>query len=199
MSDAPATSAAFHALLDLMREAEQKFASAGLDLADVLDGYRWVFSITQVALDTQVWADDARPLFVPIVGPYKKWGGDNSDAYYYYAPIDPARSYRVRGTRGDAAYLSLTVYGGPRDGNYSVRADKTSNDEIGLLIDGFNHMLEQVELRDAELPRTLLASWYWSFRICPMNSSILSCQYFSVPLPSNFRRPTSAFRSATNF
>lgn len=128
MSDAPATSAAFHALLDVMREAEQKFANVGLDPADVLDGYKWVFSITQVALDTQVWADEARPLFVPIVGPTKKWGGDNSDAFYEFAPIDPARTYRVRGKRGDAAYLSLTVYGGPRDGNYSNRIVGTVND-----------------------------------------------------------------------
>ena len=29
-------------------------------------------------------------------GPYKKWGGDNADAFYCYAPIDPTRTYRVR-------------------------------------------------------------------------------------------------------
>src|ERR1019366_7094300 len=34
---------------------------------------------------------------------------------------DPARTYRVRVTPGDAVYLSLTVYGGPRDGHYSDR------------------------------------------------------------------------------
>jgi len=34
---------------------------------------------------------------------------------------------------------------------YSVRADKHSNDEIGVLIDGFNDMLNQIESRDEEL------------------------------------------------
>jgi signal transduction histidine kinase/CheY-like chemotaxis protein/HPt (histidine-containing phosphotransfer) domain-containing protein len=35
--------------------------------------------------------------------------------------------------------------------NYSSRAVKTSNDELGTLIDCFNEMLQQIELRDAEL------------------------------------------------
>jgi two-component system sensor histidine kinase/response regulator len=38
-----------------------------------------------------------------------------------------------------------------RDQNYSRRVDKTSADELGALVDGFNAMLEQVEQRTAEL------------------------------------------------
>ena len=34
---------------------------------------------------------------------------------------------------------------------YSTRAEKQGEDELGLLIDGFNGMLEQIELRDREL------------------------------------------------
>ncbi len=37
------------------------------------------------------------------------------------------------------------------DKNYSVRAVKESNDEIGQLIDGFNDMLDQIEQRDKVL------------------------------------------------
>ena len=33
--------------------------------------------------------------------------------------------------------------------NYSIRAVKTGNDDLGLLMDGFNNMLEQIQLRDA--------------------------------------------------
>ena len=86
-----------------------------------LEAHRWLFSILQVAIDVYVWADTQRPRFVEIVGPYKKWGGDNADAFYCYAPIDPSRSYLVRCHVGDAVYLSLTVYGGPDDGRYSDR------------------------------------------------------------------------------
>jgi len=35
--------------------------------------------------------------------------------------------------------------------DYSVRATKQSEDELGTLIDGFNAMLEQIQVRDAEL------------------------------------------------
>ncbi len=43
----------------------------------------------QVALDAHVWADTGRPRFVDIVGPNKKWGGDNTDAFYQHAPDRP--------------------------------------------------------------------------------------------------------------
>jgi two-component system sensor histidine kinase/response regulator len=35
--------------------------------------------------------------------------------------------------------------------DYSIRALKQSGDEVGVLIDGFNEMLEQIQIRDAEL------------------------------------------------
>ncbi len=35
--------------------------------------------------------------------------------------------------------------------DYSIRAKKTSKDEIGILIDGFNHMLEQIQVREEDL------------------------------------------------
>jgi two-component system sensor histidine kinase/response regulator len=38
---------------------------------------------------------------------------------------------------------------GSRD--YSIRAGKESEDEVGVLIDGFNEMLAQIQIRDAEL------------------------------------------------
>jgi PAS domain S-box-containing protein len=37
--------------------------------------------------------------------------------------------------------------------NYAVRAEKTTNDEIGALIDGFNEMLGQIQARDARLEK----------------------------------------------
>ncbi|MFH1371776.1 MAG: ATP-binding protein [Planctomycetota bacterium] len=38
--------------------------------------------------------------------------------------------------------------------DYSTRASKQSNDEVGLLIDSFNEMLEQIQQRDSELVKT---------------------------------------------
>ena len=35
--------------------------------------------------------------------------------------------------------------------NYAIRAQRTTDDELGILIDGFNEMLSQIQRRDAEL------------------------------------------------
>jgi hypothetical protein len=104
----------------------QQLTEAG-DRDTLLEAHKWILSILQVAAEVHLWADTARPRFVEIVGPYKKWGGDNADAFYCYAPIDPERTYRVVLHPGDAVYMSLSVYGGPRDGRYSERIVGTVN------------------------------------------------------------------------
>lgn len=139
------TTRAAHELLDLLRGLDAEFLAGPRALTDdvsVLEGYRWIFSVLQVAFEAYVWADRNRPRFVDIVGPYKKWGGDNADAFYQYAPIDPARTYRVRGRKGDSVYLSLTVYGGPDDGRYSERIVGSLNDrQISCAPDGAFEMI----------------------------------------------------------
>ena len=40
------------------------------------------------------------------------------------------------------------------DADYSVRVDKPGNDEIGILYDGFNNMLEQIQKRQEDLERS---------------------------------------------
>jgi hypothetical protein len=127
------TGKVFNELIEELRGLEQRLLEGPnrpLDDQGLLEGYKWIFSILAVGLDAFVWADPGRPRFVDIVGPYRKWGGDNADAFYQYAPIDPTRTYRVRGRRGDAVYFSLTVYGGPNDGRYSDRIVGTVNDRM---------------------------------------------------------------------
>ena len=118
------TAAAARDLLALMSGFEERFSKgdpALLDEQSVLESYRWIFTIVQVGMQAHLWADAQRPHFVDIVGRYQKWGGDNSDAFYQYAPIDPTKTYRVKARRADAVYWSLTIYGGPNDGRYSER------------------------------------------------------------------------------
>ena len=114
------TAKAYRELVDLLGRIEERFTHLD-DEQTVVEGYRWILSILQVGAEVWLYGDAQRPRFVDIVGPTKKWGGDNTDAAYQYAPVDPRRTYRVTGRRGDAVYLSLTVYGGPDDGHYSTR------------------------------------------------------------------------------
>ncbi len=97
-------SEAFGSLLDEVRAVEQRLLNADppLEEADVLDGYRWALSLLRVASEAYIWGDADKPILVDVIGPYLKWGGDNSDAFYQLAPVDPSRSYRVTGNRGDA-------------------------------------------------------------------------------------------------
>ena len=116
------TEIAFTDLLDAVAATHRRMVEQLVDdPATLLEAHKWILSILQVAAEVNLWADTARPRFVEIVGPYKKWGGDNADAFYCYAPIDPTRTYLVTVEPGDAVYLSLTVYGGPDDGRYSER------------------------------------------------------------------------------
>jgi hypothetical protein len=118
------TRAAFHELLDVLRDGDRVFLDGPRAVGDelsALEGYRWLTEVLSVALDCYLWGDPARPELVRIVSPTRKFGGDNADAFYAFAPLDPERTYRVRGRVGDAAYLSLCVYGGPTDGRWSNR------------------------------------------------------------------------------
>ncbi len=134
------TTAAFRELLDLVRDGDQLFLTGPRAVGDevtVVEGYRWLTEVLAVALECYLWADAARPSIVPIVGPTRKFGGDNADAFYQFAPLDPRRTYRLRGRRGDAVYLSITVYGGPTDGRWSNRIVGTLNDRnLQIMPDG---------------------------------------------------------------
>lgn len=128
---------AYAELIELLGSLPSLFLGGDREVLDPqsrLEGFPWALSILHVGVLAQLWADADRPNFVDIVGPELKWGGDNADAFYCHAAVDPARTYRVWGDRGDAVYFSLTVYGGPRDGRYSERIVTSINDE-GLFFD----------------------------------------------------------------
>jgi signal transduction histidine kinase/DNA-binding NarL/FixJ family response regulator len=52
---------------------------------------------------------------------------------------------------GPVEHLSKTAQTITDDRNYQVRANKTTDDELGRLVDCFNAMLEQIEQRDVQL------------------------------------------------
>ena len=138
MSERLQTAEAFHELMELVKGLDASFDTGPAALsqeADRLDGYVWITSILRVALDAYLWADPLRPRFVDIVGPDKKWGGDNADAFYCLTAVDGRHRYRIRGRCGDACYLALTVYGGPRDGSYGAQRTVATLNDRDMTID----------------------------------------------------------------
>lgn len=134
------TTAAWHELLDGLRELETTFLQGERAVEGeqaVTDGYRMLATLLGVGLDTYLFADPSRPEFLDTLTPFRRdrrWGGDNTDAYYAFVVLDPTRTYRVSGHRGDSAYFSLTVYNEPSPGAWSDRVVGIVNDsdlEIG--------------------------------------------------------------------
>lgn len=126
-SSAWEVTAAWRELLDGLRELDGTFLSGDRAVgreAAVVDGYRALLTTLGVGLDAYLFVDPSRPVFVPSNTPFRRdrrWGGDNTDCYYLFAGIDPARTYRISGQRGDSAYFSLTVYNEPSPGAWSDR------------------------------------------------------------------------------
>jgi hypothetical protein len=97
----------------------------------VAEGYRMLATILAVSLDIYLFSDKQRPAFVDTVNPHRRdrrWGGDNTDAYYSFVMLDPARTYRIGGRRNDSAYFSLTIYNEPAPGAWSDKVIGVVND-----------------------------------------------------------------------
>ncbi len=125
---------AWRELLEGLAQLDRQFLEGPRGVGDersVAEGYRMLATGLAVALDVYLYADTSRPAFVDVNTPFRRdraWGGDNTDAYYSVATLDPARRYRVSGQRGDSAYFSLTVYNEPAPGQWSNRVVGIVND-----------------------------------------------------------------------
>jgi len=126
--------AAWRELLDGLRDLDARFLVGDKAVhgeQGAVEGYKFLATMFALAMDIYLFADAARPRFVDINTPWRRdraWGGDNTDAYYMFAPLDPQRTYRVSGRRGDSAYFSLTVYNEPQPGHWSNRILGIVND-----------------------------------------------------------------------
>ena len=137
-------------LLTTLGELDQSFLEGSRAVSDdrhVADGYRMIATTLGVALDTWLFAEPTRPQFVELNTPFRRdrrWGGDNTDAYYLFAPIDETRRYRISGNRGDSAYFSLTAYNEPSPGAWSDQIVGIWNDDaLDIDDDGdFSFVLE---------------------------------------------------------
>jgi hypothetical protein len=93
------------AALDTMRNA------TGVPRTDVdtAEGYRWVTRLASLAQDWFVEkGDPLHPQLFQLQDEYRKLLVDNPDVRYLFCVLDDTRSYRLTGTRGEAAYVGLT-------------------------------------------------------------------------------------------
>ena len=113
---------AFHELLDCLREIDERWLGPEWNLtssADVAEGFRNLMHLLQGGLVGHFEDDALHPRFRRIVTPTRKFMGDNADAIYYDAPVDPSRVYRVRGRMDGAVYVSITIEAGAAEGRFA--------------------------------------------------------------------------------
>ena len=121
------STAAWRELLETLGGLDRTFLEGDRAVTDdrhIADGYRMLATTLGVAFDTYLFADPSRPLWVELnspVRPDRRWGGDNTDAYYFMCPVDPNRRYRISGNKGDSVYFSVTAYNEPSPGAWSDR------------------------------------------------------------------------------
>ena len=95
--------------------------------ADWAEGYRWVTRLVSLA---QEWfvekSDPLHPQLFQAQSEYRKLLVDNPDVRYGFCALDEAHTYRLVGTRGEAAYVGLTfgtpVGKGPAGGRTGTTA-----------------------------------------------------------------------------
>ena len=87
---------------------------------DIAEGQRYLLHLLSAAIDFYLEGDPARPWFVSMVSPIRKYLGDNPDARYFFTPLYGDRYYRITGRRKGQEYLSYTVHGGSHDGNWNA-------------------------------------------------------------------------------
>ena len=123
---------AFHDLMGLLGEVDERFLGPAWGLGtpeDVAGGFRAVMHVLQGALFSHFEEDPQHPRFLPIVSPSRKFTGDNADAVYYEAVIDPSLAYRVRGNAGGAIYTSITLEAGAQQAGFGTHTAGVLNDE----------------------------------------------------------------------
>jgi len=83
------------------------------DPFDRAEGFRYLTRLLRAGLESQVEFADLRfPGFFQLANETIKIGNDNPDNCYRNANVSGRYRYRIRGTRGDAPYLSFGTKGG---------------------------------------------------------------------------------------
>lgn len=130
----PQSSAAWRELLTAFADFENLFLEGPKAVRGetaVAEGYRFLATMLGLSLDVTLFADPVAPRFLDLLTPFRhdrRWGGDNTDAYYSYVVVDPRRTYRVSGRPNGSAMYSLAVYNEPEPGAWPNRT-------VGVLYD----------------------------------------------------------------
>ena len=129
MSEPTASRQALRALLDTVRAIDEKHLAGNItDPNDIAEGERYLLHLLKAGLNQYLDNDASRPHFEPIITPTQKLGGDGPDHLVFFAPLDGALEYRIRGQRTGEVYLSFTVHTTDGEGGWGNGVVSSLND-----------------------------------------------------------------------
>jgi len=130
-SEIPESRRAFHELLDLLRELDERYAGPewGIEGVDEVGAaLRAVLHLLEASLVTRTESVPTHPYLREFPLPTRKFLGDNADALYFETAISPQQRYLLRGNMADAVYVSITVESGAPDGAFPRKSGGVIND-----------------------------------------------------------------------
>ena len=83
---------------------QQELMPAPQSPRNLAEGYRYLMGYLHSAIERAFHEDPVRPTFRNALSILNRGTIDNSDAIYFYAPIDGRESYRLRGKVGDTRH-----------------------------------------------------------------------------------------------
>ncbi len=127
--------AAWNSFVDGLHTAGEQLAADTADLpeSERADGFRALLRAVSNQLG-RFEVDRDKPEFIAFNGWRQKFLMDNPDFQYWVADVRPDGRYRIRGNRGDTAYVSITAYGAA-DGDAQAMS-RTDSDAITFDADG---------------------------------------------------------------
>ena len=178
---------AYAELAETLREIEAGYirSERGMNLPSERAAGRYLVA-NALQHGFQFWfeSDPARPMFQRWLGVKKKLLGDNPDAVYYGAVVDPAGSYRIHGNVHGACYTSFAVETGAMEGHLSKGVVATLNDtEFDVAADGSYELIASAEPQPRNWLRlepgagSITTRHYWEWE-----RSVAADPTFHVPL-----------------
>ena len=178
---------AYADLAEVLREIEEKYIGPerGMNTSAERSAGRYLLA-NALQHGFQCWfdSDPRRPMFQRWLGVKKKLLGDNPDAVYYGAIVDPAGTYRIRGNVHGACYTSFSVETGAQEGHISKGVVSTLNDtEFDIAADGSYELIASPEpqprnwLRLEPNAGSITTRHYWEW-----SRNVAADPTFEVPL-----------------
>jgi hypothetical protein len=161
-----------------MQTAEQRAAGRYLVANALQHGFQFWFE-----------SDPERPIFQRWLSPTKKLLGDNPDAIYYGAIVDPAGTFRIRGNVQGATYTSFSVETGAQEGHLSKGVISTLNDtEFDVAPDGSYEIIASADAQPRNWLRlepgagSITTRHYWEWERSPAADPTLQVPLSIEPL-----------------